>query len=312
MKKIIVLFGLALLLGACGSKVEVPPGHVGKVLTKSGYAPDTIPPSKFRLPACLMYCDKLVLLEASDTGFKETMTLFMPKDKLNIQVDVRGTKSVPTDTKTVDSIYDRIVSDTTNDGDVNLIAADKIYNTYGQQALRGIIRSELVKYTIGEILQNRDVIGQKIHTSIAEKMKNTNTPLIISRFELADIQPPETIVTAQKKAKEREIAIQQAEADAKVALVKAEQDLEIARKNRLVEKEKALAIAEQNHIAAKSITPQLLMYRRLEVAENIMKALAQSDNVIVVPADMQSTAGVVDSAIFSKLLGRELNGNAAK
>ena len=107
---------------------------------------------------------------------------------------------------------------------------------------------------------------------------------------------------AQQAAKEREIDIQKAEADAQVDLVKAERDLEIARKNRLVEKEKALAIAEQNKIAAASITPQLLAYRKLEAAEKIYTALSQSENVVIVPADSSSFQSLNDEIVLAKML----------
>lgn len=303
-----VVAGLLLGLMACGSKVEIPPAYVGKILTKNGYAPETLSPSKFRLPPCLTYCDKLVLLEASDSGFKETMELFMPKDKLNLTVEIRGTLSIPTDRGTIDSIYDRIPARNV-DGTTEIIRSGIIYATYGEQALRGVVRSELVKYTIGDILEKREAIGQSIHAAVAEKLLATKTPLVVSRFELADIQPPKVIVDAQQSAKEREIAVQRAEADAQVDLVKAEKELEIARKNRLVEKEKALAIAEQNNIAANSITPQLLAYRRLEVAENIMREAAASQNpgLIVIPADMSSFVNTsADAAILGKLLGKEV------
>jgi predicted small lipoprotein YifL len=39
----------AFVLGACGQKVEVPPAHVGKIMTKDGYQESLIPTSKFRL-----------------------------------------------------------------------------------------------------------------------------------------------------------------------------------------------------------------------------------------------------------------------
>lgn len=299
----------AVFLTGCGEKVQVPPAHVGKILTKNGYAPESKPPSKFRLPPCMAYCDKLVVAEVSDTGFRETMKLFMPKDKLNLDVEVRGTMSVPKDEKSVNALFDRLVAQETPNGDMyhSIITAKQVYKTYGKQALRGIIRSELVKYNIADILKNRESISQNIHNAIVEKMKSTSIPLRISRFELSDIQPPSVIVKAQEAAKEREIAVQQANADAKVKMVQAERDLEIAKKNRLVEREKAMAIAEQNKIAAKSVTPELLMYRRLEVTENVMNALSKSDNVIVVPADMSATSGVVDNSVFAKLLGKELN-----
>ena len=306
-KSISVLIALAMIT-ACGSKVEVPPAHVGKILGKNGYAPDTIPPTKFRLPFCVSQCDRLVLLEASDTSLKEKMVIFMPDDRLNLSVDIRGTYSVTADATTVNAIYDRVVAAEV-DSSQSIISAAKVYGTYGQQAVRGIVRSEITKYTIQDILANRESIGQNIHAAIVAKLKSTKTPIAISRFELADVQPPAVIVAAQEAAKEREIDIQKAEADAQVDIVKAERSLEVAKKERLVEREKAEAIAEQNKIAAKSITPQLLAYRRLEVAEKIYADLAKSDSaVIVVPADSSGFSSLNDNAVLAKMLGQQFKG----
>lgn len=298
----------ALTLAGCGAPVEVPPAHVGKILTKNGYAPNTIKPSKFRLEPCSAYCDRLVLLETNDSRLQERITVFMPDDKLNLEVIVQGTFSISTDPSVVDAIYDRVTADNTDDKSVAIITAKKVYSIYGQQAVRGIVRSEITKYTISEVLDQREAIGQNIHAAIAKKLKSTNTPLVVSRFELADIQPPKVIVEAQQAAKEREIDIQKAEADAQVQLVQAEKDLEIAKKNRLVEREKAEAIAEQNRIAAESITPQLLAYRRLETAERIYSELAKSDNVIIIPADATGFSDLNSDAAVAKLLGKELKG----
>lgn len=308
MKKIILFFVLAVsllvLTKACGSKVEVPPAHIGKVLTKNGYSPESIKPSKFRLEPCWAYCDRLVLLEVSDSSLVERLPVFMPKDKLNLAVDIRGTFSIPSDGKTTDALFDRVTADGT--GTVTKIDAKKVYLIYGQQAVRGIVRSEITKYTIQDVLQNRESIGQNIHAAIAKKLKETNTPMVISRFELADVQPPKVIVAAQQAAKEREIDIQKAEADAQVDLVKAERELEVAKKNRLVEREKAEAIAEQNRIAAKSITPEVLAYKKLETALEVYKALAASGNTIIIPADSSSFHGITDDAVLAKMLGKEM------
>ncbi|PNX46005.1 MAG: hypothetical protein BV459_07310 [Thermoplasmata archaeon M11B2D] len=310
MKKLLygVFALISLTLVACGAKVEVPPAHVGKVLTKNGYAPETITPSKFRLPPCWVYCDKLVLLQANDAGIKEEFELFMPKDKLNLHVEVRGTLSIQSDPKTVDALYSRIVATEDAKTDVSTITVSQIYGVYGQQALRGIVRSELVKYTISEILENRDTVGESIHAALTKKLQETHTPIVVSRFELADIQPPAIIVKAQEAAKKREIDIQTAEANAQVQLVEAERALEVAKKDRLVEREKAEAIAEQNRIAAQSITPQLLAYRRLEVAERIYSELAKSNNVVIVPADASSFSTITDDAVLAKMLGQEFKG----
>jgi regulator of protease activity HflC (stomatin/prohibitin superfamily) len=302
--KLIAVISVLMVLVGCGTKVEVPPANVGKILTKNGFAPETVPPSKFRLPACLSYCDRLVLLEASDNKLVELLTVFMPKDKLNITVDIRGTYSIPTSKKSVDSIYSKVVAQEMGNS-LSAITAKSVYATYGQQAVRGIVRSEITKYSISEVLAQREVIGQNIHAAIAAKLAATNTPISISRFELANIQPPAVIVKAQESAKEREIDIQKAEAEAQIDLVKAERALEIAKKDRLVKREEAESIAEQNRIAAKSITPQLLAYRKLETAERIYTALAKSNNVVIVPADSSGFSNINDNAVLAKLIGRE-------
>ena len=155
-------------------------------------------------------------------------------------------------------------------------------------------------------MSQREAIGQNIHAAISEKLAETDTPIVLSRFELADIQPPRVIVESQESAKRREIDIQKAEADAQVQLVEAERALEVAKMERLVSREQAEAIAEQNRIAAGSVTPQLLAYRRIEAAERIYTALAGSNNVVIVPADSTSFSDFNSDAVLSKLLGKEL------
>lgn len=301
----IMIMAAFILTGCVGSKVEVPPAHVGKILTKNGFSPETIPPSKFRLPYCVVWCDRLVLLEASDTMMKEEFDLFMPMDELRLGVEVRGTFTIPSDPETVGMLMDRVTTTREVDGKTSLIPASTIYEIYGRQAIRGVARSELVNYTIEDILSNRDAIGQNIHAAITERLRATNTPIVVSRFELAAIDPPQVIVAAQEAAKEREIDIQRAQADAEVAMVEADRALEIARLERLVERERAESIAEQNNIAAASVTPQLLAYRQLEAAERIYQALAESDNVIIVPADASSFSNLTDDAVLARMLGRE-------
>lgn len=76
----LALVASALALSACGERVEVPPAHVGKIMTKDGYQDNLIPTSKFRLPPCLAYCDRLVLLDVSDKAYQESMSIFIPED----------------------------------------------------------------------------------------------------------------------------------------------------------------------------------------------------------------------------------------
>lgn len=166
MKKILItlLFSTILFLTGCGQMVEVPPANVGKILTKNGFSADVIQPSKFRLDPCIPYCDSLIILQAGDIPMKETMVVFMPQDKLNLTVEIRGTFSIPNDPKSLNMLFDRIPAED------NKISFERVYLTYGQPAIRGIVRNEIVKYTIADVLANRDAIGQNIHTAIVEKL----------------------------------------------------------------------------------------------------------------------------------------------
>ena len=75
-KAILVAGLMTMALTACGSRVEVPPAHVGKVMTKDGYQENLVPPSKFRLPVCFAYCDRLILLDTSDKTVQEPLEIF--------------------------------------------------------------------------------------------------------------------------------------------------------------------------------------------------------------------------------------------
>lgn len=283
----------ALLCVACGQRVEVPPAHVGKILGVNGFQPETLPPSKFRLDPCLAYCDRLVLLQAADVPFEETMQIFMPADKLNVELELRGTLAVRSDPSITDRLFDRIPA-----GTDQMITVDEVYATYVRQVTRGTVRNVTTEHDIQWILENREAFAEKLFQAVREKLGTTGAPVSVDRMELANFQPPKVIVDAQAAAKEREVAIQRAEADARVAMVEADRSLEVAKKQRLVEKEKALAIAEQNDIAARSVTPQLLAYRRLEVIES----LAKSGNVVFFPINM--TDGEFEAAMTSELIRR--------
>lgn len=272
MKK--VLFATALTaLAACGERVEVPPAHVGKILTKNGYREETVMPSKFRLEACWSYCDKLIVLQASDAQIEEEMRLFMPKDQLNMKFDVRATVSIGNDDKSVNMIFDRIPSSG------NKIELDRVYKTYARQKFRGTVRTVMSKYTINDVASNRAALEQEIFDAMRKDL--ANSPIKVLQLSLSDIQFPEVIVKAKEMAKQREIEIEKTEADNAIKLAKAEAELVLAKKDRLVRLEKARTIKEENELTAKSVTPKYLEYKKLEVLE----AAAAGGNMIYVPMD---------------------------
>jgi len=307
LRKVFIILAVGLTLAACGRSVEVPPASVGLIVGKNGVLPEPIPTSKFRLPFCMKFCDKLLVVSLADTPIKETLPLFMPKDKLKISADIRATVSLPKSGLHV--ISTRINPENVDSrqyGYDMYIRAMTVYNTYGKQAIRGVSRAILAEYSIQDLMKNRDTISREILHKVNSRLKETDTPLMVSRLELADIVIPDVITKAQEAAAERRIQIEREKASIKVRMLTAEGDLKVAKAERMVQKEQAMAIAEQNKIAAKSVTPQLLKYRQLEVFEKVMPQLAKGGNLIVVPVDMSAVDTSSSSAILGKVLGKTI------
>ena len=292
MKKLFLIPIIAASLAACGEAVEVPPAHVGKVLTKNGYKPDTIPPSKFRLEMCWAYCDKLIVAEMSDIGLKEQFRLFMPKDQLNMSFDIRFTMSLRQDEKVIETIYNRIPADVDEDGDA-IISALKVYQTYGQPVVREVIRTVVSKYSINEVASSREAINAEVFDAVSKALNGT--PISVKRLAFADMQFPDVIVRAKEIAAERRAAIQQAEAEKQVTLVNMQAELEKAKAERAVRRERAEAAKEENKIFSESVTDEYLKYKTLEVLET----LAQNPNTVFVPYEALDTLGL-SQRVFRK------------
>ncbi len=280
MKKLLLTLLIPASLIGCGEKVEVPAAHVGKVMTQHGYKEGVIQTSKFRLDPCWSYCDKLVILNVSDMAANEKMTLFMPKDKLNMEFDLRLTLAVKSDH--FDELFNKIVP--TEQGSISMIPLTTAYAVYAVQIIRAEAREFLSNYTIAEISSSREAINaelsDRLSKSIAEK-----TPFHVRYVGLADITYPDIIVKAQENAAERREMIQQEEAQLEISKVQLERELQEQRMRRSIDVEKAEAEAQVNKILAASVTPAYLKYRSL----NVLEKMADSPNKIFVPIEMLSS-----------------------
>lgn len=283
---------VALTLGACSERVEIPPAHKGKILTKNGYKPETVSPSKFRLDWCWWYCDKLVLLEASDVGMKETFRLFMPKDQLNMSFDVRFTMSVRDEQKAIDSIFARIPP---SRGKANhqVISTQQIYLTYGQPVLREVARTVMANYSINQVASSREAVSAELVAAIKKALQKT--PLTVKRAALADVQFPDVITQQKEAAARRRIEIEEQEAKKQIALVRLQTELETAKMERAIRRVRAEAAREENAIYAESVNPDYLAYRRLEV----LMAMANNSNTVFMPFKALDEVGL-SQRIFTK------------
>jgi regulator of protease activity HflC (stomatin/prohibitin superfamily) len=137
-------------------------------------------------------------------------------------------------------------------------------------------------------MENREGFSQQVHQSLIENLDMVGSPIAISQFGFARLNPPDQIVESYRQAEQRKIDLQKAEADKLVKIKEAEARLEIAKKEAKVRLAKAQAFVEEAETYAKVVTPEWLALRRLEVAEKV----AESDNVIFYPLDMATDKAV--------------------
>ncbi len=289
--KIITLVSSAVLLSACnpllGEKVEVPPAHVGKVLTKQGYKVGNVNPSRFRLERCVAYCDSLILLEMADRSKAESFKLFMPEDQLNMAFNVRMTVAI--NPAKIDEIYQKVAP-------INRkINFDSVYNVYARPIIRDEVRQIMAKYSINEIASNREKISAELFSKIQKAI--SGSALLAKRFGLADVQFPDVITKAKEAAAERREQIEREKAQFEIQKVQLNRELEQAKMTRAIEKEKAESTREVNEILAKSVTDKYLSYRSLEVLET----MANSENKVFVPVEALGTIGLQQDIFKSEL-----------
>lgn len=271
MKRIMMIASallVSIVLTACGTRVEVPPAHQGKIMTKDGYQEGTVGPSKFRLAPCLAYCDNLVLLDASDKAVTETMTIFMPKDKLNLDIALRVTLSLnPSQT---DKLFATLKQDGEIDSRTKSISWAQIYQTYAQQVILTETREYVSRYSIAEISSSLDKVNSDLRVVLGEKLKVT--PFNVRYIGVTNVEYPKIIVDAQIGAAQRREQIQQEEAQKEVSRVRLERELAEAQLQRTIEVEKAETEAASQRTIAASIDPRVLELRRLQVQEQQIEA----------------------------------------
>src|SRR5690606_14835825 len=159
---------------------------------------------------------------SGDNRVNETMELFMPKDRLNLKLNVQLTMSVNPDK--IDEIYAKIPPKESDNSSTYIIPRNIAYDTYASQVVRAEIREFLSNYRIEEIASNREAIGAELSARLIEAVSK-KTPFQVRYAALADVIYPPIITEAQERAAERREAIAQEEAQLEVTRVVLEREL---------------------------------------------------------------------------------------
>lgn len=307
--KTIALLGLsAALISGCtlfGDQVEVPTAHRGIISTASGLKDEVLPPSKIRLSGMCLTCDSLIVAEVSDYPVVETMELFMPKDRLNINFELRGTFATSDDPEQLRTIFSRMPPKPTTSR-TSLITSDQVYDTYARQVIRDRARAVISEYDIATLMANREAVAAKIAEAVRDGLKGR--PVVMLNIGLGDIQPPRLIVEAEESRKEREIAIQKAEAEKEVEIHRANAALEVATIQREVDLQEAETQVMVEQKLREGFSEAYVAQRGLK----ILQQLAESDNnVIFLPTEALSNPAVMIGAM-GDALGKNGAGKAGQ
>ncbi len=265
-KKKGLLFAAALIIAAIvvpvllGKRVEIPPAHVGKIMTRDGYQENLIPTSKFRLAPCWAYCDQLVTLDVSDKAYQEKLSIFIPEDKLNLDVTVRATLSV--NPKKTAELFNTISPTGSQDG-TSKISNEEVYRTYASQIIQAEVREYLSQHSISQIASSNEKINADLRLRLGKAIEE-RTPFAVRHVGLTNLTYPPIITKAQEAAAERREAIQQEEAQTQVSAARLERELREARMQRAIEKEKAETEALAQATLAASVDSRVLELRKLE------------------------------------------------
>lgn len=260
MIKRLSLIAIAATMAACGKRVEVPPANLGKIMTKDGYQESVIPTSKFRLPMCFAYCDKLVLLDISDKAKQERLTIFVPTDKLNLDLAIQVTLSID-QTKSA-SLFNTIPPSEEKDG-IATISWDAVYKTYAQQIVVTETREYLTQFSIAEIASSLEKINGDLRNVLSKRIQE-RTPFNVRYVGITDIRYPKIITDAQENAAQRREQIQQEEAQLEISKVSLERELQETRLRRQIDLEKAQIEAQAQRIQREVVDEKVLQLRRLE------------------------------------------------
>lgn len=251
-------------LAGCGQRVEVPPAHIGKIMTNKGYQEGFISTSKFRLDTCWVgtACDKLVLLDASDKSKTESVDVFMPEDKLMMRVVVQSTLTV--NPKKSEALFNTLPQSKIGEEDqLSVIAWETIYNTYAKQIILAEAGEFVSKFTIPHIASNREAVNAQLRTHLTKQIE-ARTPFQARYVGLVDVQYPKMIVDAQLNAAKRREQIQQEEAELEVSKVQLERELQEARLKRQIEVERAETESATQRAQAVTLTPMYLEKLRID------------------------------------------------
>lgn len=282
MKKVITgILMMVCIFGLSACYEQVPAGHKGKIMSKVGFQPEIYPPSKIWLSNNIWNVshERLYTLETTTQKFRESLSV-----KLNGQLDITTTLQFRGRIRANPEVVNFMFNDIKMAENDFVVTTAEAYNVYVKDLVRNTARQVISKYTVDNVNKNYERITKELYAALEPKLRTL--PIEISDITLGTITLPPTVNLAIADAKSKQMDIEKQQNQTLVDLARYDGKVKIADKEYDIKMKEAQRIADYNKMIGKSITPELLRLRELEVQQTIAENIEGNANVIYMPLPM--------------------------
>ena len=263
------------VFSSLGCSEQIPQGHVGKVLTASGWSDEV---AEAGYVACWGR-DELYLLASGDASHTEQLNILCA-DKLNFRCELVVVSRPKSDEASRNSVFLRVQAQQTGTGPAT-ISGQQIYDVYVKPIVVPAAYDVVSKRYADRIGEDMDDIRREIVELCRERM-SAEMPVEVRLIDFTNTDYPEMVTAANEARKKKEIDIEIARSDAAIEEAKAEGRLRAASKEYQAKLLEAKMIADSNRIIGESLTenPLFLYWHQIKVYG---EAAAGPNNVFIVP-----------------------------
>lgn len=202
MRNFIILSALALSLGGCGELVTIQSAEVAKQLGGGGFEEEVRLTGITRLDACMPWtkiCPTVVKMSVGrNTNVIEFDSIYLPKsnvDVKNIKIGVQWRPRV--NTKSINTIYNELYSDTTDSSKVRQIMVDRIWKNYGERIIPAAAVDILKDMTVDQMMNTSTELSGAVKENVDKIL--ANSPIEVTQLDIINTDVPETVLQAKYK-----------------------------------------------------------------------------------------------------------------
>lgn len=296
MKKfILVTMLLAVALLSVGCNEKIPPGTKGRVKTASGWSDQILTPGS---RACWGR-DEMYLIQTIQYTFEEELSILVG-GKINLDLTIEVRCALTDDEDVQLKVFDDVEAKEFDGFDHSMISVGAMYRTFLRMKVKSIPKSIIASQPDAKVVTaNRNAIAAEVSKQIIAGAKGT--PLKVLSVEITNYDWPDSITNAQERLVEIQLGEEQEKARIRAALIRADGELKIAEKNKLVELKRAEAVTESIDIIKSGLkgSPEYLRWHEIRMLSEAAKG---PNNAFIIVPYGQDVSSTVNSAQLKQLL----------